>query len=534
MDRNHDPLGLHRLGLTNPGRVHRNLTAAVLVEETVRRGEGRVSDTGALVVKTGVFTGRSPNDKFVVKEPSSSDKIWWGKVNKPLDPHKFDQLFGRVLAYLQGRELFVQDAFGGADPAYRLPIRVISESSWHGLFAQIMLLRPSEADLTSHAPEFTIIHTPGFYATPEIDGTASGTFIVFNLARKLILIGGTAYAGEVKKSVFTLLNYLLPLQGVLPMHCSANVGKDGDSAIFFGLSGTGKTTLSADPARRLIGDDEHGWSDRGVFNFEGGCYAKTIRLSQKHEPDIWDASNRFGAVLENVVMNETTRRLDFDDQTLTENTRSAYPLEFNRNVDLSGMAGHPKTMILLTCDAFGVMPPIAHLNPDQAMYHFLAGYTAKLAGTERGVTEPQATFSTCFGSPFLPLPPAVYAKMLGEKLAKHGTHCWLVNTGWTGGGQGVGRRMSLPHTRALVNAALDGSLARGQFIEDPVFGLNVPTACHGVPAEVLQPRGTWADGAAYDRKAAELAVLFEKAFEPFAPTVTQAVRDAGPRAARAR
>jgi phosphoenolpyruvate carboxykinase (ATP) len=529
MDTAHDPQGLERHGFASGVRAHRNLTAAALYEETIRRGDGAIAHGGALVVRTGAFTGRSPNDKFVVREPESEGKVWWGKVNRPLDPARFDALHGRMLAYLQGRELFVQDSFAGADPEFRIGVRVISESPWHVLFAKALLIEPAAGDAAGDAPDLTILHAPSFTASPEIDGTTSGTFIVLNFAKRLVLIGGTAYAGEIKKSVFTYLNYALPLRGVLSMHCSANLGADGDAAVFFGLSGTGKTTLSADPRRRLVGDDEHGWSDRGVFNFEGGCYAKTIRLSREHEPAIWDAAQRFGTVLENVTLDPATRALDFDDERATENTRAAYPLEFIANAESSKRGGHPRNLIMLTCDAFGVMPPIARLSPDQAMYHFLAGYTAKVAGTEKGVTEPRATFSACFGAPFLVLPPATYAKLLGEKIARHDARCWLVNTGWTGGPFGQGRRMSLPHTRALVDAVLDGSLARAELGEDPVFGLQVPRACRGVPTEVLTPRNTWRDKAAYDAKAAELAGLFDKAFEPFAGVVAPEVRYAGPR-----
>jgi phosphoenolpyruvate carboxykinase (ATP) len=528
-ERSRDPHGLGRHGF-DPERARRNLTAAELYEETIRRKDGVVAEGGALVVRTGQFTGRSPKDKFVVREPSSEKHVWWGEVNRPLDEARFHTLHGRVLAYLQGRELFIQDSYAGADPAFRVPVRLISESPWHTLFAQVMFIRPTDQEAAHFSPEFTIIHAPGFRASPEIDGTASGTFIVIHFGKKLILIGGTHYAGEIKKSIFTTLNYLLPLRGVLSMHCSANVGAAGDVAIFFGLSGTGKTTLSADPGRKLIGDDEHGWSESGVFNFEGGCYAKTIRLSAKHEPDIYAATRRFGTVLENVVVDERTRALDFDDQSLTENTRAAYPLEYIRNAEPTRRGGHPRNLVMLTCDAFGVMPPIARLTPDQAMYHFLAGYTAKVAGTERGVTEPRATFSACFGAPFLVLPPASYAKLLGEKIARHDVRCWLVNTGWTGGPCGVGSRMSLPHTRALVNAALGGALDDVEFATDPVFGLRVPLSCPDVPAEVLRPRDTWRDKEAYDRKARELAALFHRAFEPHARTVSPEVREAGPHA----
>jgi phosphoenolpyruvate carboxykinase (ATP) len=529
MESSRDPYGLARHGISKPATVFRNLAPAALYEETLRAGDGFLSADGALVVRTGAFTGRAPNDKFIVRDDATKDKVWWGKVNRPIAPDAFERLERRVAEHLDGKRLFVEDAWAGADPGYRIPIRVISESAWHALFARIMFIRPPAEALAGHVPEFTVLHAPTFRAVPERDGTASGTFIIISFSRKTVLIGGTAYAGEIKKSIFTVLNCVLPQRGVLSMHCSANVGERGDVALFFGLSGTGKTTLSADPARRLIGDDEHGWSDHGVFNFEGGCYAKTIRLSAKNEPDIYAASCRFGTILENVVLDERTRVPDFDDDSITENTRAAYPIDFIRNVEPSGRGGHPKTIVMLTCDAFGVLPPIARLTPEQAMYHFLAGYTAKVAGTEKGVTEPKATFSTCFGAPFMALHPSTYAKLFGEKIARRGVPCYLVNTGWTGGPYGTGRRMPLPLTRALVRCALDGTLERVETREDPVFGIRVPRSCPEVPVEILTPRSTWRDPASYDAKAAELATLFADAFAQFADFVPQEVREAGPR-----
>ena len=514
-------------GIRHPGPVHWNLAPAALVEHVLAHGEGVLADNGALVVRTGRYTGRTPRDKYVVRDPSTESQVVWGAVNRPVAPEVFDRLHARVLAYLQGRELFVQDCIGGADPDYSLPLRVINERAWHNLFArQLLLPIPSEQQDT-HRPQFTLLAAPGFQANPELDGTVAEPFIMLNFARGLVLIGGTEYAGEMKKSVFTILNYLLPSRGVLPMHCSANVAADGEVALFFGLSGTGKTTLSADPGRRLVGDDEHGWSERGIFNFEGGCYAKCIRLSQEHEPQIWNAI-RFGSVVENVVV-DAERRLNYDDDSITENTRAAYPVEFIHNAMIPGVAGHPHHVLFLTADAFGVLPPVARLTPQQAMYHFLSGYTAKVAGTEAGMgSEPQATFSTCFGSPFLPLRPSVYANMLGEKIEKHRAQVWLVNTGWTGGPSGVGQRMHLPYTRAIVAAVLEGALDKGKFDIEPAFGLELPRTCPGVPPELLNPRNTWKDKSAYDAKARELAGLFLKNFERFSDAPA-AVREAGPR-----
>ena len=520
---------LEQIGLRNLGNIYWNLTTPAIYEEVVRRREGWISHLGPLVVRTGHHTGRSPNDKFIVREPSSEKKIHWGKVNQPLPEENFNALLMKLCAFFQGRDIFVQNLYAGADPRYRIPVRVITEYAWHNLFARNLLIQPDEQVIHTSPDTWTIIDSPRFHATPDIDATRSEVFIVLNYARKLVLIGGTSYGGEIKKSVFTILNYLLPEQNVFPMHCSANVGKNGDAALFFGLSGTGKTTLSADPERMLVGDDEHGWSDNGVFNFEGGCYAKVIKLSAEAEPDIFQTTRRFGTVLENVVMDFDSRLINLNDESLTENTRAAYPLTHVPNFVPSGMADHPKNVIMLTADAFGVLPPIAKLTQEQAMYHFLSGYTAKVAGTEKGVTEPQATFSTCFGAPFMPMAPAVYATLLGERLVKHNVHVWLVNTGWSGGPYGVGSRMKISYTRAMIREALNGSLAKTPTVQDPVFGLHIPQAVAGIPVDVLTPRNTWADKAAYDVKAKDLAERFKKNFEQFAPSVTQGVRDAGPR-----
>ncbi|MBI3997839.1 MAG: phosphoenolpyruvate carboxykinase (ATP) [Armatimonadetes bacterium] len=515
----------------HPEMVGWNLSAPALYEHAVRRREGLIAEGGPLVVVTVPHTGRSPQDKFIVREPSSDEWIWWGKHNKPIDPDAFDRLHRRMLAYLRGKELFVQDVFVGAHPRHRRHVRVITEYAWHSLFARTMFIVPGDEELAAHTPEFTVINAPGFLANPAEEGTRSEVFILMNLGRKLVLIGGTTYAGEIKKSIFTLLNYLYPLQGILSMHCSANIGPSGHVALFFGLSGTGKTTLSVDPERALIGDDEHGWSDDGIFNFEGGCYAKTIRLSAEHEPQIYGTTRMFGTVLENVVMDPITRRLDLDDDSLTENTRAAYPITFVPNIWRSGAAGHPRAVVFLTCDAFGAMPPIAPLTPDQAMYHFLAGYTAIVAGTEKGVTEPKATFSACFGAPFMAQRPSVYARMLGERIARHQAAVWLINTGWSGGGQGEGgERIKLAHTRRMVRAALSGELEGIPSTPDPVFGVHVPSHVPGVPSEILRPRATWRDPAAYNAKAKHLARMFAQAFAEFAPHVSEAVRAAAPRA----
>ena len=510
--------------------VHQNLTPPELYEHAVRRGEGVIALNGPFCAVTTPHTGRSPNDKFFVEEPTSRERISWGKVNQRLAPEQFERLHADVVAHLNEQELFVRDVFAGADPAYRLSIRFVTPNAWHALFVYNMFLRPGAGDLQTFAPGFQVLHAPEMQADPNVHGTRSGTFIVVSFAHKTILIGGTRYAGELKKSIFTILNYLLPARGVLPMHCSANVGEDGDVALFFGLSGTGKTTLSADPERKLIGDDEHGWSDQGVFNFEGGCYAKVIRLSRDGEPEIFATTRRFGTVLENVVVDPESREIDLDADQITENTRASYPIHFIRNHIPGGVAGQPSHIVFLTCDAFGVMPPIARLTPAQAMYHFLSGYTAKVAGTERGVTEPKETFSACFGAPFLPLHPHVYAEMLGARIAQHGVQCWLVNTGWTGGPYGVGHRMRLSHTRAMIRAALSGQLNRVAVRREPVFHLEVPQHIPGgVPDDVLDPRGTWHDPSAYDAQAARLAGLFRKNFEQFAEQVHDAVREAGPK-----
>jgi phosphoenolpyruvate carboxykinase (ATP) len=510
-------------GLRPTGKVRSQLPPAALVELAVRRGEGVLTDAGAFAASTGAITGRSPKDRYLISEAGRADDIWWGPVNRPMAPAAFDRLFDRARAYLQGRDLFVCDASACADPRLALPVRVIADKSWHTLFAQCLLRPP-----LGRPPELTVVCAGGARADPAADATRSEVFVVLNLERRVVLIGGTEYAGEIKKAVFSVLNYLLPFRGVFPMHCSANIGPAGDTALFFGLSGTGKTTLSADPGRRLIGDDEHGWSDGGVFNIEGGCYAKTIRLSREHEPQIWDAI-RFGAVLENVVVDPRTRRPDFDDARLTENTRAAYPVEFIANAEPTGRGGHPRTILFLACDAFGVLPPLSRLTPEQALYHFLSGYTAKVAGTERGVTEPEATFSACFAAPFLPLHPTRYAALLHERLKAHGATVWLVNTGWSGGGYGRGKRMPLAVTRALAAAALDGSLANVSCMTDPVFGLAVPQACPGVPPELLRPRASWPDPAAYDAQARRLASLFRANFQAYADQASEAVRRAGPR-----
>jgi phosphoenolpyruvate carboxykinase (ATP) len=506
-----------------------NAGAAELSEEAIRRGEAHLTSHGALVCTTGPHTGRSPKDKFIVREPSSDEHIWWGSVNRPIGDAQFSAVAREMAAYLRRRDVFVQDAMAGADPRFQLLVRVVTERAWHSLFAQNLLIPLERGRRSSFRPELTVVDAPGFAADPSRHGTNSGVCILVHLGRRLVLIGGTSYAGEIKKSVFTVLNYLLPSRNVLPMHCSANIGRDGDVALFFGLSGTGKTTLSSDPRRLLIGDDEHGWSDRGVFNFEGGCYAKLIRLSAQAEPQIYDATRRFGTVLENVVLDPATREPDFDDGSLTENTRAAYPLRFvsQRVPDSSG--GHPSTVVLLTADAFGVMPPIARLSVPQAVYHFLSGYTARVAGTERGVTEPTATFSACFGAPFLPRRPAVYAHMLAQRLTRHAPRVFLVNTGWTGGPCGVGRRISIAHTRALVDQALSGALDAVETRTDPVFGIEVPVECPGIPMGVLRPRECWTDGSAYDAQAARLATMFRDNFQSFAADVSPEVLASGPR-----
>lgn len=520
---------LKAAGLTNAGCVHDNLSPARLTELAVLRQEGAFTDSGAFVASTGKCTGRSPQDRFVVEEATTRDQIWWGPVNRPMEPAVFERLLNKVRGYLQGRELFVLDGWASADPRHRLNVRVIAQKAWHVLFSRCLLMRPPREELGREEPGLTIINACDLHADPAVDGTRSEIFIALSFERRLVLIGGTQYAGEIKKAVFSVLNYLLPLQGILSMHCSANIGPQGDTALFFGLSGTGKTTLSADPERRLIGDDEHGWSDHGVFNIEGGCYAKTIRLSRESEPQIWNAI-RYGSILENVVIDPHTGRPDYDDKSLTENTRAAYPLDFIDNAELSGQGGHPANVVFLTCDAFGVLPPLSKLTPAQALYHFLSGYTAKVAGTEAGVTEPQATFSTCFAAPFLPLHPTRYAELLHDRLRKHGSTVWLVNTGWIEGAPGHGHRISLAHTRALLKAALSGSLDQVPFQPDPIFGVLVPASCPGVPPQILQPRQTWKNPPDYDASARKLASLFQENFKKYAAQASEEVRQAGPSA----
>ncbi len=516
-------------GIAPQGTVYWNLSPAALYEHAIRRNEGHVAARGPFAANTTPHTGRSPKDKFVVREPTTEDDIWWGNVNQPLAPEQFAQLRNDVRQYLQGQgELFVKDLYAGADPAHRVRVRFVTTNAWHALFVHNMFLRPPPEDLATFEPDFTVLHAPEMQADPEKHGTRTGTFVTLSFDQHLACIGGTRYAGEMKKSMFTVLNFLYPRRGILSMHCSANVGASGDVALFFGLSGTGKTTLSADAARGLIGDDEHGWSDDGIFNFEGGCYAKVIRLPPSGEPEIYATTRMFGTILENVVLDPDTRIIDLDNDSITENTRASYPIDYIPNHVVEGRAGHPQNVVFLTADAFGVLPPVAKLTPEQAMYHFLSGYTAKVAGTERGVTEPQATFSTCFGAPFLPLRPGVYAKMLGEKLAAHGAQCWLINTGWTGGPHGEGSRMDLGHTRAMVTAVLDGSLDDVPTRRDPVFGVEVPTAVPGVPSNVLDPRSTWSDGARYDAAAAKLAGMFRENFTTFETEVPDGVTRAGP------
>ena len=518
--------GIAAIGFGDVARVNYNLSETELYEEAIRGGEADLTADGALRAVTGQHTGRSPKDKFVVRDANTEGTIWWDS-SKPMSPEHFDILRQDMLAHAAAKTLYVQDLIGGADPENALPTRVVTELAWHALFIRNLLIRPDRETLSAFVQKLTIINLPSFRADPARHGCRSETVIACDLTRGIVLIGGTSYAGENKKSVFTVLNYLLPAKGVMPMHCSANVGPSDDAAIFFGLSGTGKTTLSADPARTLIGDDEHGWGENGIFNFEGGCYAKAIKLSAEAEPEIYAATRRFGTVLENVVLDEN-RVPDFDDASLTENTRSAYPLHFIPNASETGMAPHPKTIIMLTADAFGVMPPIARLTPEQAMYHFLSGYTAKVAGTEKGVTEPEATFSTCFGAPFMPRHPAEYGNLLRDLIARHGVDCWLVNTGWTGGAYGIGRRMPIRATRALLTAALNGELKKAEFRTDPNFGFAVPVAVEGVDASILDPRSTWTDGAAYDAQAKKLVSMFIANFEKFESHVDSKVRDAAP------
>ncbi|MCG7342530.1 phosphoenolpyruvate carboxykinase (ATP) [Sporosarcina sp. ACRSL] len=518
--------GLHEL--LSGSNVNIQLSVAELVEKATSRGEAKLSADGALSAETGKYTGRSPEDKYIVEEDSSKDKIDWGKVNRPISSEIFDSLYKKVLNHLKTKdELFVFKGFAGADKHSQLSIQVINEFAWQNLFVHNLFIRPTAEELKAHEAQFTVISAPTFKADPAVDGTNSETFIIVSLEKRIVLIGGTEYAGEMKKSIFSVMNYLLPEHGILPMHCSANVGEDGDVALFFGLSGTGKTTLSADADRKLIGDDEHGWSDNGVFNIEGGCYAKCINLSEEKEPEIFGAI-QFGSVLENVVLDPTTRVPDYDDNSLTENTRAAYPIHNIDNIVTPSVAGHPKAIVFLTADAFGVLPPISKLTKEQAMYHFLSGFTSKLAGTERGVTSPEATFSTCFGSPFLPLPATVYAEMLGKKIDEHNAQVFLVNTGWTGGEYGVGKRMELKHTRTMVRAAIAGKLNNVEFEENAIFGLAMPKAVEGVPTEVLNPRNAWSDPAAYDQKAKELADLFRENFKKFGHVSEEITQKGGP------
>lgn len=510
-------------------KTHWNLTPPLLYEHIIKQNEAMMAEFGPLVIYTGKCTGRSPKDKFFVEESSSQNHIWWNKDNKAFAIDKFEKLKARILAYYQQKELYIQDCYGGADPAYRFPARIITDTAWGSLFAYNMFIHAEAKSPQEFSPEVTVLVASGFETEPEIDGTRSDVVVAINLGQKLAIIAGTRYAGEIKKTIFTVLNYLFPLQGIFPMHCSANIGKEGDTALFFGLSGTGKTTLSADPKRRLIGDDEHGWSDHGIFNFEGGCYAKVIRLSEKDEPEIYSMTRRFGTILENVVIDPATRKIDLNDDTITENTRASYMLRELEHHEPSGMGDHPKNIIFLTADAFGVLPPIAKLTPEQAMYHFLSGYTAKVAGTEKGIKEPQATFSNCFGGPFMVHHPSVYAKLLGEKIEKHQVNCWLVNTGWTGGPYGVGSRMKISYTRKMVDELLGGSLREVDYEVDPVFGLRIPKTCPGVPDEVLNPRKTWADPTAYDVQAKKLAAMFQENFKQFANGVPEEVLAVGPR-----
>lgn len=527
-------VGLEAQGIHGVKKVFWNPSADKLLQEALARGEGRQTESGPLAVVTGKYTGRSPHDKFIVRESSSVGEIWWGEVNRPIGEEKFDHLHRKVLTYLQDKEVFVQDCYVGQDPKYCIPLRVITEFAWQNLFARNMFVRITDPEtLRTHQPEFTVIAVPRLTADPVIDGTHSEAFILVHFAKKLILIGGTHYAGEIKKSVFSIMNYLLPQQGVLSMHCSANVGPEGDVAIFFGLSGTGKTTLSADPERRLIGDDEHGWSDSGVFNFEGGCYAKLINLSPKAEPEIYATTKKHGTILENVIVNDTGR-IDLDDASLTENTRGSYPIDFIPNTVTSGRAGHARNVIMLTCDAFGVLPPVAKLTPQQAEYYFVSGYTSKVAGTERGIVAPQATFSACFGAPFMTLHPTVYMQLLSKKLKKHGANCWLVNTGWAGGAYGTGKRMAIADSRAIIHAILSGELAQIAYVRDPIFGLAMPQACPGLSdVKILNPRHTWSSPAAYDEKARELARLFRANIEKYAAVLSEEIHEAGPVASAA-
>jgi phosphoenolpyruvate carboxykinase (ATP) len=523
--------GLDNIGLTNFNTVYWNLPTEALYEEVIFRNEAKITLQGPLVVNTGIHTARAASDKFVVREATTEEHVWWGQYNRPFSAEKFDELYNRLQGFLQGRDLFVQDCYAGADPEYCMPIRIITEYAWHSLFARNMFIKPKTADdYRKHFPDFTVICVPSFKALPQIDSTATNTFIVINFAEKLCIIGNTGYGGEIKKSIFTVLNYLLPLQGVLPMHCSANIGKEGDTALFFGLSGTGKTTLSADPNRGLIGDDEHGWSDRGIFNFEDGCYAKVIELSPTAEPQIYACTRRFGTILENVIFDPITRQIDLDDDMLTENTRASYPLDYIENAVAEKMGGQPKDVVFLTCDASGVMPPIAKLTPDQALYHFISGYTSKIAGTEIGLgVEPEITFSACFGAPFMVHHPAYYADLLKRKILRYGVNCWLVNTGWVGGPYGIGKRISIRYTRSLLSAALSGALLSVQYYTDPIFGFEVPKQCPEVPESVLYPAEAWPNKDQYMNKYRQLAARFIENFRKFEDAAPLEVLKSGPK-----
>jgi phosphoenolpyruvate carboxykinase (ATP) len=520
---------LEALGFKNLSNIYWNASTPHLYEQIVRRREGNIAHLGPVVVRTGHHMGRSPDDRFIVKEPSSAEKIWWGKVNKGIEEPFFTNLFYRLQAYFQNKSMFVQDCYAGADPEHRVPIRVITETAWHNLFARNMFIQiKKKAEADNHSPEFTVVNVPRFQAVPELDRISSEAFILLHLGKKLVLIGGTNYAGEIKKSVFTMLNYFYPQEAVLSMHCSANVGEGGDSAVFFGLSGTGKTTLSADPERTLIGDDEHGWSERGIFNFEGGCYAKVIRLSKEAEPEIYECTRKFGTILENVTLDHNSRRLDLDDDSLTENTRAAYPIAHIPSASREGVCEHPRHVIMLTCDAFGVMPPVAKLSVEQAVYHFLSGYTAKVAGTELGIKEPQSTFSACFGAPFMALPPAVYADLFAKKIRTHQAACWLVNTGWIGRPYGEGERIKIAYSRAIIRAILNGGLEDKSYERDRLFGFSVPVACEGVPPELLRPAALAEDKVQYEARAKKLVEEFKKNFRQFEADVPRAVLEALP------
>jgi len=520
---------LEGLGFKNVGNIYWNYSTPHLYEEIIRRAEGNIAHLGPVVVRTGHHMGRSPEDRFIVKEPSSVDKIWWGSANKGIEQEKFMNLFYRLQAYFQNKDIFIQDCYAGAATDYRIPIRVITETAWHSLFARNMFIQmKSREEVQEHRPEFTVINVPRFHAVPELDGTSSEAFILLHVGKKLVLVGGTSYAGEIKKSVFTMLNYVFPQESVLSMHCSANVGDMDDPAIFFGLSGTGKTALSAEPNRRLVGDDEHGWSEQGIFNFEGGCYAKVIGLSREEEPEIYECVRRFGTVLENVTLSHDSRRLDLDDASLTENTRAAYPISHIPSALRVGICGHPKNVIMLTCDAFGVIPALAKLTPEQAVYHFLSGYTAKVAGTELGVKEPQATFSACFGAPFMALPPTVYARLFMKKIQTHKVKCWLLNTGWAGKPYGEAERIKIAYSRALIEAILNGALDQGEFERDPLFGFMIPKSCEGVPREILNPRHFTSDRARYEERASKLAADFKENFKQFEDNVSKEVLDSMP------